>query len=248
MHTLELLEKHHGNGYIVLAEVRNGAGFNADRSCDYMVLSMWPSRGLTIEGYEEKASRTDWIKEYKEPAKAEAFYQYCDYWWLITHGEEIVKDGELPLTWGWKIIKNDKIVIKKQATKLTPKPIDKNIFIPMLKRAIDRTGWIKRSEVEPLIQAKEKQVEARFHLKNQDYRDNAIRNGLLIESLSKDLGIPLTNANLPKISKTLEAVQSGKWTMDSIRSILRQLKETSDLFSQAEKELKESMETVSVYK
>ena len=51
------------SAYSVFREVRNRAGYNATRSADGVVVGLWPSRGLEIEGLELKAHRQDWIKE-----------------------------------------------------------------------------------------------------------------------------------------------------------------------------------------
>ncbi len=91
-----------GNGseYAFVTHVRNDAGHSATRTIDAMAMSLWPSRGLRLYAFEIKVSRADWVKEMREPAKAEAFQPFVDYFYLVVSDEEIVRSGELPETWG----------------------------------------------------------------------------------------------------------------------------------------------------
>lgn len=89
-----------GNGeHAFLTHVRNAAGFNANRTFDALALNLWPSRGLTLEIYEVKVSRSDWLRELKKPDKAEDACQIADKFSIVAPAG-CVKDGELPPTWG----------------------------------------------------------------------------------------------------------------------------------------------------
>jgi hypothetical protein len=74
-----------GNGpeAVIIPEVRNDAGFAASRSIDAVSLGLWPSRGLNLTAYELKVSRGDWLRELRDPAKAEAFAGLVDYIYLV---------------------------------------------------------------------------------------------------------------------------------------------------------------------
>lgn len=143
--------------YALLQEVSNDAGFRRDRSLDFMVMSLWPSRGLAITGIEMKRSRYDWLKEKKNPAKAEAFAKYCDYFYLLTVGEEIVLKEEIPETWGWLNIKGSKVYTMKEAPKLQPETLTKGVVAAMLKRACAiADNYVTRESIEArLEEAKE---------------------------------------------------------------------------------------------
>lgn len=145
------------NEYALMQEVRDKAGFAASRSADFIAVNLWPSRGLAINGIELKSFRNDWLNELKKPEKAENIFQYCDYFWLLTANENVAKLEEIPPSWGWLCIKNDKIYVKKEAPKLEAKPLTKHFACAMLKRAVDKTGWVHVDEIEVrLQQAKEK--------------------------------------------------------------------------------------------
>ena len=62
--------------YAFLTEVRNSVGFSSKvRTADAMAMSLWPSRGLYMTGFEVKVSRADWKKELEQPEKAEELAQ-----------------------------------------------------------------------------------------------------------------------------------------------------------------------------
>jgi hypothetical protein len=92
-----------GNGgsgeYAFLHHVRNGAGFDANRTFDVIAVSLWPSRGLTIDAYEIKVSRSDWQRELAHPDKAEAACRVADRFTMVMPAG-MALPGELPPTWG----------------------------------------------------------------------------------------------------------------------------------------------------
>ena len=49
--------------WLTLWEVRDATGYGASRSADAIAFGVWPSRGLSIVGFEIKSSRSDWLRE-----------------------------------------------------------------------------------------------------------------------------------------------------------------------------------------
>lgn len=111
-HVLELLRQRYGqnsgNGpkWAVVPSVRNGAGWGGEtglgglRTCDAIAVGLWSSTGLGLHGHEIKVSRSDWLRELANPAKADAFRRYCDTWWLVA-APRVAAVGELPDGWGF---------------------------------------------------------------------------------------------------------------------------------------------------
>lgn len=111
-----LRKRHEGQAWAYLEEVRNGTGFGrVTRTADALAMSLFPSRGLHLHGFEVKVSRADWIKERDAPEKAEEIAKFCHYWWLVVSDPAIVKDGELPQPWGLLAKKKGKLIVVKQA-------------------------------------------------------------------------------------------------------------------------------------
>jgi hypothetical protein len=123
--------------WCVMTEVANGTG-SASRYADAIAMNLWPSRGLALHGFEIKVSRGDWLRELKDPAKADLIGAYCDFWWVVTP-EGIVQDGELPDGWGLMVPnKGTKLRVVTKASKTTAKSVDRSFVAAMLRRAQDQ--------------------------------------------------------------------------------------------------------------
>lgn len=139
MKTAELkaiLKAHHDARELALMfEVANATGAGGTRYADAIAMGLWPSRGLHIHGYELKVSRSDWRKELINPSKADEIGKYCDYWWVVTP-PDIVKEGELPETWGHYEAIDGKLVKKVAAVKNEyAAPLTRPFLAALLRRA-----------------------------------------------------------------------------------------------------------------
>ena len=104
---LDVLERRFakaGNGgsgeYAFLRQVRNDAGFKAKRTFDAMAISLWPSRGFSVHVFEVKTARSDWLRELKDGAKAEAAAEVANHFSVVAP-PDVVKPEEVPPTWGF---------------------------------------------------------------------------------------------------------------------------------------------------
>ncbi len=108
-----------------LTRVRRGTGFSTViRTADAIAMSLYPSRGLEIHGFEIKVSTNDWKKELAEPEKAEEMQQFCHRWWIVIPKKEIINLSEVPKNWGVIIAKKNGCSILKDAPFLKAKRID----------------------------------------------------------------------------------------------------------------------------
>jgi hypothetical protein len=122
--------------FATLPGVRDGTGWNSQRTIDALVMGLWPSRGLLLHGVEIKVSRGDWLRELRNPKKQETIFKRCDRFWLAVGDPDIVQPGELPETWGLLVPhRGATLKIKKQAPELTPAPLDRAFLAAILRRA-----------------------------------------------------------------------------------------------------------------
>lgn len=158
--------------WVCYFEVANSTGANIRRHADCVAMSIWPSRGFAIHGHEIKVSRQDFLKEMKDPSKADAVGQFCDYWWLVVPNG-LVTPEEIPETWGLMVMQKNGLRIKKQAPK-NPDTADitRGFMSAMLRRGRD----LEKVHIQKAIEAGnaerqkqlEKDVERRTkHLKNE---------------------------------------------------------------------------------
>src|SRR3990167_4818231 len=117
---LEILisERYCAPAWAFLPQVRNGTGIlSTVRTADAIAMSLWPSRGMDLHGFEIKISRYDWQKELQNPEKAEEIAAFCDYCWIVTPdelGKSIIDRGELPTNWGL-LVKRGKLLYQLKA-------------------------------------------------------------------------------------------------------------------------------------
>lgn len=140
--------------YAFLQHVRNGTGYSrkTTRTADALAMSLYPSRGLELHGFEVKVSRADWVHEKENPEKAEEISKFCDRWWIAIGDEKIVQLGELSPTWGLLIPKGDKLVVKVEAPKLEAKPLDRLMIAAILRKATE--GVVPKASIEMLVHEK----------------------------------------------------------------------------------------------
>lgn len=84
------------DGEVLIPEVK-APGSN--RRCDLVRVGMWASRGTGIDVHEIKVSRSDWLRELDDPEKADAWWRFCNRFWVVAL-PGIVVPAELPAGWG----------------------------------------------------------------------------------------------------------------------------------------------------
>lgn len=128
-----------GQRWVAAEQVRSltGWGYGELRTCDFMAQDTWT--GLQLHGMEVKTRRSDWLRELKDPAKAEAFRPYCHRWWLVTSGPEVATKAELPAGWGLLTAGLRGIRCVVTAPRMDPAPVPRQMQVTLL-RAAARTA------------------------------------------------------------------------------------------------------------
>jgi hypothetical protein len=137
--------------WALLAQVGNGTGFAGNRYADAVAMSLWPSRGLHLHGIEIKVYRSDWLRELKNPAKAEDIAAYCNFWWVAT-GPDVILPGELPSAWGHLVLAGKRgLVMEHAASENKGAAMDLPMVAAILRRASE--GMVPRESVNGLVSA-----------------------------------------------------------------------------------------------
>lgn len=210
------------NEYALMEEVSDASGFNRSRSADYIAVGLWPSRGLYINGIELKSFRSDWLSELKKPKKAENIFQYCDFFWLLTTDDTIARIEEIPATWGWLCVSGGRIIIKKDAPKLTPVELTRHFICAMLKRAVSKNNFVHVDSIADKIeQAKESAI------KNRTYQQANMEKALTdlrkeVMEFEEASGIKITHRwqGNTKIGEAVKFIENGG-VNDIEQSLLR---------------------------
>lgn len=128
------------------------------RRADAVAVNLWESRGLTIHGFEVKVSRADWLRELRNPAKAEAIMKHCDHWWIVAPAG-VVAVGELPPTWGHYSVDGRGFNCSVKAPKLPNGHVDE--VRPFLAALIRRVGQADDAEIQRKVREETEVIRAR---------------------------------------------------------------------------------------
>ena len=149
--------------YITLFEVRDATGFDSSRSADAIAIGMYRSRGREIIGFEIKTARSDWLREMKQPEKAERIGKFCDWFYLVTNDESVARTEELPLTWGWMVLKGERLKIVKKPERIQAATLDRNMICSLLyatrKQAVEEFDTLVKERVEQRLKEHDSSVE-----------------------------------------------------------------------------------------
>lgn len=240
--------------YALLSQVADATGAAQSRWADAIAFGLWPSRGLEIEGFEIKVSRSDWLSELNAPDKSAAIQRYCHRWWIVAGARDIVKPEELPKTWGLLIPRGSGLEAKVAAPLLKPKKVTRK-FVVAVMRAHQYHQQGKRREILEglrreaqesarswaLHEAKRQIDQEVIDLKqeNQALKMQVTRAKRMVEdyeSLERTMGVPLRNWNMRRI---LEAVARNTLThgADELKSALNKVKDSLEAFEQISEKL-----------
>lgn len=143
--------------WAIFFEVGDGTGLNQRRWADAVAMNMYPSRGLEIHGFEIKVSRSDWLRELKQPEKSSTVQQYCDRWWIVAP-KDIIKPGELPPTWGHYDVTPGGIRQIVAAPKLDAIPTTRAFMAAMMRRA----SGVDEDEVKAAVERERQKLEEQY--------------------------------------------------------------------------------------
>lgn len=190
-----LRERYCAPEHALFFEVANGTGSNIRRYADAVAMNLFPSRGLTLSGFEIKVSRHDWQRELKQPHKVEeGIYKYCDHWWIVAP-TGIVARPELPPTWGLIELHDKGLRQTVAAPRLAPIALSRNFIAALLRRASEADEGLVREAVRKKTEAWEASFETRVQ-QRVDQATRSLREELAaVEGIERQLGISLTDWN-----------------------------------------------------
>lgn len=159
-HARDMLRKRYAAPeWAFMEEVAPATG-GGTRYADGVAMNLWSSRGHAVHGFEIKVSRSDWLRELKDPAKAEPVYRYCDHWWIVAP-KGVVKPGELPPTWGHMELRATGLVICDAAPRLEAAPLSRAFFASMMRRGHESIERLAEFKVRAAILASQEQIDQR---------------------------------------------------------------------------------------
>lgn len=129
--------------HIVAEHVRSDPTWGGSIA-DAISVDTWGSGHFALSGYEVKISRSDWLRELRDPGKAEAWRAHCRHWWLVAT-PDVVRD-DLPVGWGLLERRGSMLRRVVDAPALDPLPLTPR-HLAGLARAIQQTAARRALEV-----------------------------------------------------------------------------------------------------
>lgn len=216
-----LLLRYPRDEHVILQEVTSVDGA---RRADAIAIQFWASRGMEMHGFEAKASRSDWLRELKQPAKAESMFALCDRFWLLTESEDVVRDGELPPTWGWLELRGKQLRQKVAAPKLAPAPRPWAFIVRLLRKCHEEAKIVEARQTNELHNKAFEEAQAAVASQHESRIATALAR---VDSAREDirraeeiLGMPLGRWDSIKNLRAIAAlVRQDQGPMEAIRKL-----------------------------
>lgn len=106
-----------------------GFGKGSDNRIDGFAIGLWPSEGFKRHAFEIKVSRSDFLREMKNPKKHENAMTFSNYFWFVTPAN-LLKPLEVPAYAGLM-----------EATELKNGKIELSIRLPATQREGEKPTW-----------------------------------------------------------------------------------------------------------
>ncbi|WP_405149472.1 hypothetical protein OG589_14640 [Sphaerisporangium sp. NBC_01403] len=217
-------------GEVLLPEV---AAPGSSRRCDLLRVGLWPSRGLGIDVHELKTSRSDWLRELNDPAKADAWWKHSSRFWVVAP-PGLIDPREMPPGWGLMVPPSNgrrfKVVVKAETR--TPE-----LSLALMTELVSRTDNIRAQEIH---QVKQDQRNAIYRAIEEDRRTrgqaaldiNTKQSLDLLNDLEKALGCRIdswgSRHDLDRVGVEELAEALREYTRDHV-ALQRRAKQLGDL-------------------
>lgn len=181
-----------GAGAIYLNEV---TAPRSNRRADAVYMGLWDSRGAgRIEVCELKVSRADFRRELDKPEKAEAWWPYCNVFWIVAPSVDVAPPEELPDGWGLMVPggrggRRFKVIVK-------PKEHEAALTIDLLITLLKCTETIKTNSLRQLsdkMYRESREREQQIRRERGAYSEKDRRRLDLLDELEKALGMELSD-------------------------------------------------------
>ncbi len=216
--------------YAILFEVRNATGFAGprERYADAICMNLYPSKGLHLSGFEFKTSRADLMNDLRNPDKHLEIAQHCNYWWLAVGDNKIIKDGELPESWGLMVPHGKNLNVKKQAPfrEVDVMPIG---FVASLLRSALRASPVEgeiQTEVERALKKERAYVKDHGAYELERVKKERGRLDETISRFEEASGVKLSSYRADEIGEAVKFIMGGG--LDGMDDRLARIKSTAE--------------------
>jgi hypothetical protein len=223
--------------------VASGLGLGGSRYADAIAMSLFPSRGLDVHGFEVKRSRGDWLRELKAPEKADVIAKYCDFWWLVTSDEKVADKNEVPRTWGLLVSNGTELRQVKRAERMKAKAIDRPFLGAILRRADEHLKAELKNDSR-VVAAREEGHKRGLEERDWKIKDSSEDLAKLqrqIKEFEEASGLTLTSWNAGNVGAGVKAFMQARQYDDSV---IARMERTAGWIEDTAKGLREQVELI----
>lgn len=243
-----------GQGYVVVREVMVGSQRNrTERRADAIAVQLYESRGVHLHAFEVKVSRADWMRELREPAKADPIATGCRYYTIIAP-QGVVDPLEVPLAWGlWQVRAADGKVMRTRAGQPNEDArFDVSTMARILRRAYDAilapgADALKAAEQKGWKEGHEAGKRDAARPEGEDYRERYNELVEAVTAFQQASGVDLGARWYPnptKARRTGEAVRLLMEQPHAMTGLRRALLETQDRIARMVREVEAASEPI----
>ena len=180
--------------YAFIEQVPNATSGRKSRTADAMAMGCWESKGIHLEGFEVKVSRSDWRNELKDMTKSAVFEQHCHRWWIVA-AKGIVKPEEMPSQWGLMEPLGGGLTVVKGADLTEPNPVPFTFLAALLRSALSQSTSksVLQREFQRGIEAGQEKQQWLFRNKDSEREHRQLQKS--VSQFELQSGIKITNYN-----------------------------------------------------
>lgn len=206
-----LVAKYAWPHYVTMFEVRDSTGFDSSRSADALSIGMYRSRGRELTGFEIKTARSDWLRELKQPEKAEEIGKFCEWFYLVTSDDTVARIDELPTPWGWMVLKGEKLKVLKKPQQMKPVPLDRHMLCSLLYSLHGKCFADIEKQIEQQVEERTRQRHSAMAFRAEEgerkFRDLESK----VRKFEDASGVNISSAwvDLPKVGDAVRRIVKG---------------------------------------
>jgi len=228
--------------HAIMWEVGDATGARHTRLADAVIMGLWPSRGIDLEGVEIKTHRSDWLRELANPAKAEQIARYCDFWWVHA-SPDVVRIEELPAGWGLRIYDGRIWTTPVPAARRQPEPMTREFLAALLRRSDQQNEKQAKQLVDDVLAKERATIEQRIEHQVQERTRRSASLASVADEFEKATGLSI--AELSKYGTATYAARMTAALMkqdlhnpySGLEYLVKQLRQTADAAADAMKEI-----------
>jgi len=228
--------------HAIMWEVGDATGARHTRLADAVIMGLWPSRGIDLEGVEIKTHRSDWLRELANPAKAEQIARYCDFWWVHA-SPDVVRPEELPAGWGLRIYDGRIWTTPVPAARRQPEAMTREFLAALLRRSDQQNEKQAKQLVDDVLAKERATIEQRIENQVQERSRRSASLASVADEFEKATGLSI--AELSKYGTATYAARMTAALMkqdlhnpySGLEYLVKQLRQTADAAADAMKEI-----------